>query len=64
MFNYIIFLTDKIIKATIVVFYLSLGIFIYFLFLSDEGPMLEMLDYTIRIVSTPTFLYFDYSWTI
>ena len=32
---------------------------IYFLFLSDEGPMLETLDYTIRIGSTPTFLYFD-----
>ena len=30
-----------------------------FLFLSDEGPMLEMLDHTIRIGSTPTFLYFD-----
>ena len=30
---------------------------IYFLFLSDEGPMLETLDYTIRIGSTPTFLY-------
>ena len=30
-----------------------------FLFLSDEGPMLETLDYTIRIGSTPTFLYFD-----
>ena len=29
------------------------------LFLSDEGPMLETLDYTIRIGSTPTFLYFD-----
>ena len=29
------------------------------MFLSDEGPMLEMLDYTIRIGSTPTFLYFD-----
>ena len=25
----------------------------------DEGPMLETLDYTIRIGSTPTFLYFD-----
>ena len=24
----------------------------------DEGPMLETLDYTIRIGSTPTFLYF------
>ena len=32
---------------------------IYFLFLSDEGPMLETLDYIIRIGSTPTFLYFD-----
>ena len=31
----------------------------YFLFLSDEGPMFQMLDYTIRIGSTPTFLYFD-----
>ena len=29
------------------------------LFLSDEGPMLETLDFTIRIGSTPTFLYFD-----
>ena len=26
---------------------------------SDEGPMLETLDHTIRIGSTPTFLYFD-----
>ena len=26
---------------------------------NDEGPMLETLDYTIRIGSTPTFLYFD-----
>ena len=33
--------------------------FIYFLFLSDEGPMLETFDFTIRISSTPTFLYFD-----
>ena len=35
--------------------------FIYFLFLSesDERPMLETLDHTIRIGSTPTFLYFD-----
>ena len=29
------------------------------LFVSDEGTMLEMLDFTIRIGSTPTFLYFD-----
>ena len=27
------------------------------LFLSDEGPMLETLDYTIRIGSTPTLLF-------
>ena len=27
--------------------------------LSDEGPTLEKLDYTIRIGSTPTFSYFD-----
>ena len=33
--------------------------FVYFLFLSDEGPMLETLDHTIRIRSSPTFLYFD-----
>ena len=33
--------------------------FIYFLFLSDKELTLEMLDYTIRIGSTPTFLYFD-----
>ena len=33
--------------------------FLYFLFLSDEVPMLETLDHTIRIGSTPTFLYFD-----
>ena len=29
------------------------------MFLSDEGPKLETVDYTIRIGSTPTFLYFD-----
>ena len=28
-------------------------------FLSDEGTMLETLDYTIRFGSTPTFIYFD-----
>ena len=37
--------------------YLCINILIPFL--SDEGPTLEMLDYTIRIGSTPTFLYFD-----
>ena len=29
------------------------------MFLSDEGPMLETLNFTIRIGSTPTFSYFD-----
>ena len=29
-------------------------------FLCDEGPTLETLDYTIRIGSTQTFLYFRY----
>ena len=32
---------------------------VFLLFLSDEGPTLETLDLTIRIGSTPTFLYFD-----
>ena len=39
--------------------------FIYFLFLSDEGPTLETLDHTIRTGSTPTFfLYISYMRTI
>ena len=29
------------------------------MFLSDKEPTLETLDFTIRIGSTPTFLYFD-----
>ena len=29
------------------------------MFLSDEGPTLETLDFTFYIGSTPTFLYFD-----
>ena len=29
------------------------------LFISDEGPTLETLDFTVHIGSTPTFLYFD-----
>ena len=38
----------------------SLGfLFIYFMFLSDEGPTLKTLDFTFHIGSTPTFLYFD-----
>ena len=43
---------------------LSLKLYIFpthlnLLFLSDEGATLETLDYTVRIGSTPTFLYFD-----
>ena len=37
------------------------------MFLSDEAPTLEMLDFTIRIGSTPTFSYFDFyldSWHV
>ena len=30
------------------------------MFLSDKGPMLETLDFTIYIGNTPRFLYFDY----
>ena len=33
--------------------------FFIWTFLSDEGPTLETLDFTIRIGSTPTFSYFD-----
>ena len=29
------------------------------MFLSDEEPILETLDFAIHIGSTPTFLYFD-----
>ena len=43
----------------VIISYKFTRFFIYFLFLSDEGPMLETLDYTIRISSTPTILYFD-----
>ena len=32
---------------------------IFLCFLSDEGPTLETLDFTICIGSTPTCLYFD-----
>ena len=31
------------------------------MFLSDEGPILETLDFTTRIGSIPTFLYFDFN---
>ena len=35
------------------------GLTTYKLFLSDEGPTLGTLDFTIHISSTLTFLYFD-----
>ena len=43
----------------VIISYKLTRFFIYFPFLYDEGPMLETLDHTIRIGSTPTFLYFD-----
>ena len=43
-----LFLSDSI--------YICCFKYIYMLFLSDEGPMLETLDYTIRIGSTPTII--------
>ena len=40
---------------------ISLVFFISFMFVSDEGPTLETLVFTIRIgCSTPTFSYFDH----
>ena len=39
--------------------WLDTRLIIYFLFLSDEGPTFETLDYTMRIGITSTFLYFD-----
>ena len=36
------------------------GYNIIYIYIYDEGPMLETLDYTIHIGSTPTFLYFDF----
>ena len=32
---------------------------LYYMFLSHEGPTLDTFDHTLRIGSTPTFLYFD-----
>ena len=37
----------------------SFGFLFTFCFSLTKGPMLEMLDFTIRISSTPTFSYFD-----
>ena len=45
--------------------YFHIYIYIYSTwFLSHEGPMLETLEYTIRIGSSPTFLYFDFISTL
>ena len=52
-------LHDWLIFCHVVISYKFTRFFIYFLFLSVEGPMLETLDYTIRIGSKPTILYFD-----
>ena len=41
------------------ILYKFIRFFINFLFLSNQGPMLKTLDYTIRIGSTPILLYFD-----
>ena len=51
---------DWLIFCHMIISYKFTRFFIYFLFLSDEGPTLETLDYTIRIGSTPTFLFFDF----
>ena len=37
-----------------------MAVYTNFMFLSDEGPMLETLDFAFYIGSTPTFLYFDF----
>ena len=55
----LLFLSPDFCHVIISLLYQFTRFFIYFLFLSDEGPLLETLDYTIRIGSTPTFLYFD-----
>ena len=42
----------------------EMNVLIFFLFLSDEGPSLETLDFAFNIDSTPTFLYFDLYFTL
>ena len=53
---------DWLTFCPVIISYKLTRFFIYFLFLSDEGPMLETLDRTIRIGSTPTFLYLYLKW--
>ena len=51
---------DWLTFCRMIISYINSLVFLFiFCFLSDEGPMLETLDYTIRTGSTPTFLYFD-----
>ena len=59
MYLLLFFSPDRLTFGHMTISYIFTRFFIYFLFLSDEEPMLEMLDYTIRIGSTPTFLYFN-----
>ena len=59
MYLLLFFSPDWLTFGHMTILYKFTRFFIYFLFLSDEGPMLETLDYTIRIGSIPTFLYFD-----
>ena len=48
----------------VIISYKFTRFFIYVLFLSDEGPMLETLDHTIRLGSAPFFLYFNIKITL
>ena len=47
-------------KARVVSTFTTAALPITELFLSDEGPMLETLEYTIRIGSAPTFFIFRF----
>ena len=52
--HFFYYMKDLVVKDNLMKF----GIISNHRFLSDEGPMLETLDHTIRTGSTPTFLYF------
>ena len=59
--HFLLFISlDWLIFCHVIILYKFTRLLIYFLFLSDEGPMLETLDYTIRIGSIPNILYFDF----
>ena len=56
--HFLLFISlDWLIFCHVIILYKFTRLLIYFLFLSDEGPMLETLDYTIRIGSTTSILY-------